>query len=154
MNASTSSSQVFTDPISSESNHVAATLSMRMEELKLDYIWSNSIQFHNVFHPHKSPKVLIWIFRRVACELVLLHHCNQSWFQLKIVCFNRGLSHSKVFFSDDGPPEFLHCVRPLLSLCFFFFCCCLQSFYLISHTSIFSTSSFSNIFQGSFNFYI
>ena len=91
----------------------------------------------------------------MACELMLLHHSNQSWLYLKVVCFNGKLSHSIILFLNYWPPKFFHCVRLLRSLCFFFlFWNSLQSFYLISHLFIFNNGSFPQILQGSFNFSI
>ena len=147
------SSQVFIDPTGNESNHVVAIF-LNEKGKSCSLITSGLTPFSLiVLAILMNLPICSWIFRGVTCELVLLHHSNQCWFQLKIICFNCRLSYCIVFLLDNRPPKVLHSIRPLISLYFFFFFWnSLQSFSLICHISGLCTDDCSQILQGSLNF--
>ena len=98
-------------------NHMVMTrtiwllcLLRKMGRVQLYHLWPYSIQLHCIFHPEKSTQVLVRVFSGVASELMLLHHCYQSWLQFEVVCIHSSLSNCRIFFLNDGPLEILHCV--------------------------------------------
>ena len=78
--ASTSSSQVSTEPYGNDSYHVAA-ISLKENGKRCNFIEFGLTPFklHCIFHPEKSTQVLVGVLSGVASEWMLLHHCYQSW---------------------------------------------------------------------------
>ena len=108
--ASTSSSQVSTEPYGNDSYHVAAiSLKENGKRCSFYHLWPHCIQLHCICHPEESTQMLIGIFSGVASELMLLHHYYQSLLQFEVVYIHNRLSDCKIFFLNDGPPEILYC---------------------------------------------
>ena len=84
----------------------ASTLSLQVSSHSVSLCWPFS----------KSTHMLIGVFTGMTSILMLLHHCDKSWLQLKVVSFYSKLSHSRIFIFDDWSPEIFHRPLPLRSI--------------------------------------